>query len=100
MMKALRPLGDNSSLTVPEHVLARQASGETVLLNLQSEQYYGLDGVGTRLWELVEAGTTFGDAVRTLLEEYDVERAALVADLEALVAELHENGLVAIDAQQ
>jgi hypothetical protein len=85
-------------LTVPEHVLARQASGETVLLNLQDEQYYGLDGVGTRFWELAEAGTTFGDAVRILLAEYDVERDALVADLEALVAELHENGLVAIDA--
>ena len=85
-------------MTVPEHVLARQASGETVLLNLQDEQYYGLDGVGTRFWELAEAGTTFGDAVRILLAEYDVERDALVADLEALVAELHENGLVAIDA--
>ena len=71
-----------------------------MLLNLQDEQYYGLDGVGTRFWELAEAGTTFGDAVRILLAEYDVERDALVADLEALVAELHENGLVAIDAQQ
>ena len=86
-------------MTVPEHVLARQASGETVLLNLHNEQYYGLDGVGTRFWELVEAGTTFGDAVRTLLAEYDVERDALVADLKALVAELQESGLVAIDAQ-
>jgi hypothetical protein len=91
------PLSDSSRLTVPKHVVARQASGETVLLNLDNEHYYGLEGVGTRLWELVEAGTTFRAAVTVLLNEYDVDRDALEADLTALIAELHDNGLVAVD---
>jgi hypothetical protein len=92
------PLSDNSRLTAPEHVLAREASGETVLLSLETEHYYGLDAVGTRFWQLVEAGTTFGEAVSVLLGEYEVERDALVADLAALVADLHTNGLVAVHA--
>ena len=92
------PLSDSARLTVPQHVLAREASGETVLLNLDDEHYYGLEGVGTRFWELVEAGTTLGEAVNVLLAEYEVERAALVADLTALVAELQEHGLVTVDA--
>ena len=49
----------------------------------------------TRLWELVEAGTTFGQAVDTLLGEYDVEREVLVADLTAIVVDLQTNGLLA-----
>ena len=92
------PLSDSSRLTVPEHVLAREAGGETVLLNLDNENYYGLDDVGTRFWQLVEKGTTFGVAVTTLLQEYEVERETLVADLTALVADLRESGLVAVDA--
>jgi Coenzyme PQQ synthesis protein D (PqqD) len=96
-MQTSIPLRDNSELTVPEHVLTRTARGETVLLNLDNERYYGLEGVGTRFWELVEAGTTFGEAVTVLLREYEVERDALVADLTALVTNLRENGLVTVD---
>ena len=92
------PLRDDSVLSVPEHVLSRRAAAETVVLNLDTEHYYGLDGVGTRFWELVEAGTTFGAAIATLLDEYAVEREVLVADLGAVVADLWENGLVLVDA--
>jgi hypothetical protein len=96
--EAAIPLSDDTTLTVPEHVLARKAAGETVLLNIDNEQYYGLEGVGTRLWELVEAGTTFGETVSTLLGEYEVERDALVGDLSALVVDLQKNGLVVVGA--
>ncbi len=92
------PLRDESVLNVPEHVLSRRVAHETVLLNLDSEVYFGLDGVGTRFWDLVEAGTTFGDAVATLLDEYSVERDALVADLTTLIDDLQGNGLVLVTA--
>jgi hypothetical protein len=91
-------LNDDSKLAVPEYVLARKAGDETVLLNLDNEHYYGLDGVGTRLWELVEAGTTFGEAVTALLADYDVERETLANDVTALVDDLQKHGLVRVDA--
>jgi len=37
---------------VPAHVLIRHLDGESVLLNLESERYFGLDATGTRMWEL------------------------------------------------
>jgi len=93
--KALR---DESTLSVPEYVLARRSGSETVLLNLDNEQYYGLSGVGTRLWELLEAGTTFGRALAALLAEYDIDRDALVADITRTVIDLQKSGLVLINA--
>ena len=93
-----RPIRDNSTLGVPEHVLARRTEDETVLLNLDNEQFYGLDQVGTRLWQLVETGTTFGEAVATLQAEYDVGREVLATDLVALVLDLQSHGLVLVDA--
>lgn len=84
-------------LSASEHVLVRKAGDETVLLDLRTEHYYGLAGVGARFWELVEARTTFGDAVDALRSEYDVADETLTADLVALATDLRENGLLLVD---
>jgi hypothetical protein len=90
-------VGDESTFVVPEHVLARKAGEDMVLLNLDSEQYYGLDLVGTRFWELIEAGAAFGSVVETLLTEYpEVDRRTLVDDLTSVLGDLERNGLVVI----
>jgi hypothetical protein len=90
-------VGDESTFVVPEHVLARKTGEEMVLLNLDNEQYYGLDEVGARFFALIEDGTPFGAAVDTLLAEYEVERDTLVADLTSILGDLQRNGLV-VDA--
>lgn len=90
-------LHHDSRLSIPNHVLTRQAAGETVLLNLDNEEYYGLDEVGNRLWELIENGTTFGQAITTLLDEYEVSREELESDLVQVLDDLHTNGLVLVD---
>lgn len=92
------PLADTSILRVPDHVLSRKVADETVLLNLDNEQYYGLEGVGTRFWDLVEAGTTLGQAVERLLGDYDVDRDVLARDLAAVAVDLQRNGLLLVDA--
>lgn len=97
-MAAIEGLEAESVLRVPQQVLSRTASDETVLLNLDSEEYFGLDAIGNRLWELLQAGTTFGEAISVLLEEYEVERTVLEADISALIADLVEHGLVEVDA--
>ena len=85
---------NNSRLSVPQHVLARTVGDETVLLNLASEQYFGLDGVGSRLWELFEAGVNFAEAISTLTNEYDVDRETLTVDMRAIVSDLVSRGLL------
>lgn len=87
----------DSVLSAPEHVLVRKAGDEIVLLNLRSEHYYGLEGVGARFWELVEARSTFGDAVDALQSAYDVKAETLTGDLVALSNHLRENGLLLVD---
>lgn len=90
-------LSDATRLSIPDHVLSREAGDETVLLNLDSEEYFGLEDVGSRLWALLEQGTTFLDARVELLSAYDVDEDVLDADLRALIATLADKGLVAID---
>ena len=74
-------------------VLFQEVNGETVLLNLDTERYFGLDDVGTRFWQLLtqhDAATAFS----RMLAEFDVDEATLRSDIATLVAELIAAGLV------
>ena len=82
--------------TVPEGVLFRQLGEESILLNLNSETYFGLDEVGTRIWDLVTSGLTIQEAYEVLLNEYEVPPETLSKDIAALLEELLMKGLLVI----
>ncbi len=84
----------DSKLSAPDGVLFRQLKGESVLLNLDSETYFGLDEVGTRMWTLLTSAPTIQAAYDTLLAEYDVAADLLRRDLETLIGQLLEQGLL------
>jgi coenzyme PQQ synthesis protein D (PqqD) len=81
---------------VPAHVLIRHLDGESVLLNLESERYFGLDATGTRMWELLTSQPCIAVALEKLQEEYEVEPAVLRSHLTQLLSGLVENGLLQV----
>jgi hypothetical protein len=81
---------------VPAHVLIRHLDGESVLLNLESERYFGLDATGTRMWELVTSQPCIALALEKLQEEYEVEPDVLQSHLTQLMSGLVENGLLQV----
>jgi hypothetical protein len=83
-------------VVVPAHVLIRHLDGESVLLNLKSERYFGLDTTGTRMWELVTTEPNVGLAFEKLLAEFDVEPEPLRIHLNELLSGLVENGLLQV----
>ena len=82
--------------TVPSYVLVRLLGRESVLLNLNTEQYFGLDETGTRMWELVTSLPNINTAYNELLAEFDVEPDLLRANLTDLLDRLVENGLLEV----
>ena len=83
-------------VSINPSVIYRELSGEVVLLNLQSGVYYGLDAVGSRVWQLLMESRGIDDVCATLLAEYDVSADMLRADIERLVGELTDKGLVIV----
>jgi hypothetical protein len=81
--------------TAPE-VLFRTIGEESVILNLNSERYLGLDAVGTRIWTLLNGSGSIQEAYETLLAEFDVEPGRLRDDLNELIDQLLEHGLIEI----
>ena len=88
----------DQSVTVSPEVMSQEVSGETVLLDLQSESYFGLDEVGTRIWQLLQEQETLQGVYEVMLEEYDVAPDRLQADLEELLVQLSDSGLISLDA--
>ena len=85
-----------SRVTVPQSVLVSNVGEESVLLNLDSERYFGLDAVGTRMWEVLNTSPTVQAAYETLSAEFDVDGERLHRDLCDLVEKLKEHGLVEV----
>jgi hypothetical protein len=81
-------------VVIPSHVLVRHLDGESVLLNLETEKYFGLDTTATRMWELVTNSPTIELAYGQLVEEFEVEPEVLRKHLGDLLSELRENGLL------
>jgi len=87
-------------LRVSDDVVFRDLAGEAVLLNLATGIYFGLDDVGTRIWHLIsDRGSTDG-IIEILMSEYDVERDRLRRDLDSLIRQLLDKGLLKTDAQE
>ena len=80
--------------SISSEVLFQEVSGETVLLDLASENYFGLDEIGTRIWGLLQSGASIGETMDTLMEEYEVERETLEKDVGELLEKLVEAGLI------
>jgi hypothetical protein len=84
------------NITISKDVLAQELDGETVLLDLASESFFGLDAVSTRIWQLLQEGAGEVAIVDTLLAEYEVEREVLEQDIAELLRRLAEAGLITL----
>ncbi len=87
----------NQTITLSPDVISQEVSGETVLLDLESEHYFGLDEVGTRIWQLARETDDLKAIYQTLLAEYDVPENRLQRDLDNLLAEIAGLGLITLE---
>ncbi len=90
------PISFSDRVRLPDDVLISALQSESVMLNLESERYFGLDEIGTRILSLLSTSDSIEAAYELLLEEYDVDGEVLRQDLLSLVEKLAEQGLVEI----
>ncbi len=87
----------NKKVIFADTVFAQEVDGEMVLLDMNSENYFGLDEVGTAIWQAIQEKETLKEVFDLLLEQYDVESDVLEKDLLDFVDKLVESGLVAVE---
>lgn len=86
----------DSRVAIHEDAVFRELDGEAVILQLDAGMYFGLDPIGTRLWQLIETHGTLRPVLEAALAEFDVDPDVLEHDLLDLVSTLAEKRLVVV----
>jgi len=76
--------------------LYQDIGGQAVILQLKTEQYYGMDQTGLRFWQLIADDGDTESIVGQLLKEFDVEENQLRQDLADLLEKLLAAHLIEI----
>lgn len=86
----------NSRVILSENIFAQEVDGEMVLMDMESEEYFGLDAIGAVFWQVLQEAGTLEKALEHLLDRYDTEEAVLKKDLIEFVEKLKTNGLASL----
>lgn len=81
-----------------EIVYADLDPSEGIVLNLRTKRYYRLNESGQLIWRELAAGKAPAQIAATLARTYEITPEAALSDIEALIAQLREEQLVAADA--
>jgi hypothetical protein len=81
-------------LILSPDVIVRELEGESVILDLSSGRYFGLNAVGTRVWQLIQQGRPVDGLIHAVTAEYDADADAVERDVLALLEDLKARGLV------
>lgn len=93
---AEKPLSPMTAVCVPTHVVFRAFAAETIMLNLQTGTYHGLNPTGGRMLETLQQHAVIADAAAIVAEHYDADAESVQADMLTLCSGLIERGLLAV----
>jgi hypothetical protein len=81
-------------VSIAPHLRYAIPDDTSVIMDIESGEYFGLDRLGTRIWQLIEEGGTIVEIIETLLCEYQVEQEHLKVDLLIFLSECRRRGWV------
>jgi len=89
-----REIGPDTILERNSNLVFNQIEGEVVMLSLETSAYYGMDKIGSRIWELMEKPVSFSKILSHLMEEYNVSKEQCSTETKDFINKLIEKKLV------
>ena len=77
-------------------VFASEIDDEVVMMNIDTGKYYGMDAIGSRIWELIADEIQVKELIGKLMEEYDVEEEQCRKDVLEFLNQLNANKLLQV----
>jgi Coenzyme PQQ synthesis protein D (PqqD) len=78
-----------------ERVIVQEVEGQSVLLDIDSGEYFALNEVGGVIWDLCDGSHSLGSMVETVCAQFDAEPAVVLTDVGELLEGLSGAGLIA-----
>lgn len=90
-------LAKNSFIRRNPELVSSNLDGETVMMSIENGEYFGLDSVGSRIWELLETPITVANLVDILVDEFEVSREECEADTIDFLNKLLDKHLLIVE---
>jgi predicted RND superfamily exporter protein len=91
-----KEIGPDTILKRKQDQLFSEIDGEVVMLSIENSEYYGMDKVGSRIWQLIEKPVSLNQLIGILLDEYEVTEEQCTEDTLKFIDQLMEKELVEI----
>jgi hypothetical protein len=93
-----RLTGADTLIRNDAELLTTVVDGELIGMSVEQGACYGLDGVGTRVWDLLAEPRSIDSLCDELVQEYEVEPSVCLREVLDLLEELRAEGLVTVSA--
>ncbi len=93
----MKPISLSTTIKRNPELVSSDVDGEKVMMSIENGEYYGLDPVGSRIWELIENPIRIDKLIELLLEEFDASQEQCEADTFEFLNELMGKGLLKIE---
>lgn len=94
MFGAKKEIGPDTVLQRRNDILFNEVDGEVVILSIENSQYFGLDKVGSKIWQLIEKPLSINQLVTLLKEKYDVSLDQCMNETLVFLSELDAKKLL------
>ncbi|MEI9992436.1 MAG: PqqD family protein [Rhizomicrobium sp.] len=88
------PISEEAVVSRNPGLMTAAVHDETMMMDIEGGKYYGLDDIGSAIWQRLEAPQTFAALIDGLAAEYDAERNVIAADVARLLALMAEHKVI------
>lgn len=97
LMKTSPVITSNSIVQRNPKLIANQMDGEIVMMSIDNGEYYGLDEVGSRIWELMDKPVSIEELIDSLVMEFEVSREECFQDTLEFLGDLFAKDLLLVN---
>jgi len=73
-----------------DDIVHSDMDGEIVMMSIEQGEYYGIDAIGSDIWNILESEMSIHEICTKLCEKYDVEREQCAQDVLKFLTKMHE----------
>jgi hypothetical protein len=77
-------------------LIAADMDGETVMMSVERGEYFGINGIGTKVWALLEKPISIAQITISICSEYEIDAITCQADIETFIKELFDSDLITL----
>jgi len=83
-------------IMIPDTVFAQIVDDEMIIMDVESENYFGLDAIGTQMWQILVEDSSLANLKKMILKMYNVKEDVLEQDIEIFISKLLKNKLITL----